>query len=299
MDPRAAADPQKMSSLTARALAPLLAALALALGAAGCGSSATTTLDPIAQAAKATTHSGGSQIMMTVSISSPQLGSSPVTVKGNGDFNQATEEGELFFTLNGLPASALASLPSGNLTITELYKSGVIYMSSPLFEGKLPGGAKWMKLDLAKFESSLGIDPQDLTSGQNPAQYLQFLQASGGVVKPAGTETVRGTPTTRYEGAIDLDKLAESIPSSNRAALQKSVQKLITQAGVSSFPVTVWIDHAHLIRRMQMKIPLGSAGSASIDYELFGFGATPTVNPPSSSETFDATNLGLQGLSGG
>jgi hypothetical protein len=281
------------------ALAALLCAGALAVAAGGCGSSQAT-LDPVAQAAEATTHSGGSQIAMTVTVTAPGLGS-PLTVKGNGNFNMARKEGELLFNLEGLPPSA--QLPSGPLSITELFKDGAIYMSSPLFEGKLPGGAKWMKLDLAKFESSLGLDPRQLTSGQSdPAQYLQYLRSAGGSVRAVGHETVRGTDTTRYEGSIDLNKAAEALPATDRAKLKEALKSLASQTGVSSIPVTVWVDAHHLIRRMSMKISIaagGKTGGATVDYELFGFGATPAVNPPASGETFDATKLSLQALSGG
>ena len=34
--------------------------------------------------------------------------------------------------------------------MTELIKDDIVYMGSPLFEGKLPGGARWMKLDLGQ-----------------------------------------------------------------------------------------------------------------------------------------------------
>lgn len=284
-----------------RTFAAMLAAGAIGVGAAGCGSSAAT-FDPVAQAADATTHSGGSRVAMSVTVQDPELGT-PLTVTGNGSFNMARQEGALSFTVQGLPAAALSQVPSGSLRIAELFKHGVVYVSSPLFDGKLPGGAKWMKLDLSKFESGLGIDVQQMTSGQSdPSQYLQFLRASGGTIKAVGHEPIRGTATTRYEGSIDLRKAAESLPSSDRAKLNEAMQKLISQSGVGSLPVAAWIDAHHLVRRMSLRIPLsagGSTGAVTVVYELFGFGATPAVNPPASGETFDATKLSLQALSGG
>ncbi len=284
-----------------RTAAALLAAGALGVAATGCGSSEAT-LDPVAQAADVTTHSGGSQIAMTVTVTAPGL-SSPLTVKGNGTFNMAHKEGRLFLNLEGLPAAALSRLPSGPLSITELFKDGVIYISSPLFDGNLPGGAKWMKLDLTKFESGLGIDPSQLTSGQSdPTQYLQYLRSAGGSVKAVGHANVRGTPTTVYEGSIDLAKAAEALPSSDRAKLKQMLDTLAAKTGVSSIPVTVWIDAHKLIRRMSMKIAIptgGETSGATVEYEMFGFGAAPAVTPPPSGETFDATKLSLQSLAAG
>jgi hypothetical protein len=278
----------------------MLTAGAIGAAASGCGSSQAT-LDPVAQAADATTHSGGSQVAMSVTVQAPQL-STPVTITGSGSFNMTRQEGQLSFAVQGLPAAALAHLPAGPLSITELFKAGVVYMSSPLLDGKLPGGARWLKLDLTKFESGLGIDVQQVTSGQSdPSQYLQYLRASGGSIKAVGHEPIRGTPTTRYEGSIDLGRAAESLPSPDRAKLEEAMHKLISQTGTGSLPVAVWIDAHHLVRRMSLKIPMPAGGQtgAAVVYELFGFGAGPGVNPPASSETFDATKLSLQALTGG
>lgn len=278
-----------------RALAALLCAGAFAGVAGGCGGSTAATLDPIAQAADATTRAGGAQVAMTVSMSAPALGSSPITITGAGDFNLAHGEGQLSFTLGGLPASAGA----GSASFDELFAAGELYMRSSLFEGKLPGGAQWIKLDVAELASSIGVEPSSLTGGQqDPTEYLQELRASGGSVRVAGHEDVRGVPTTRYEGTIDLRRVGEQAPASNRAKLEKAIEALIHKSGVSSYPVSVWIDAHHLLRRMKLETPVPTTGgSATVEVELFGFGATPTVTPPPASETFDATKLSLQDLS--
>jgi hypothetical protein len=287
------------SRIPVSAPAVLLAAGALAAAASGCGSTQAS-IDPVAQAAEVTTHSGGSQIAMTVTLEGSEFPAA-LTIKGNGEFNMSRQEGELSFLLDGLPASARAKLPGGKLRISELFKSGDLYLGSPLLAGQLPHGARWMKLDLTKLESDEGIDARQLSSGESdPSQFLQYLRASGGTVKAVGHESLRGAATTRYEGALDLQKEAEQLPATNRSLLESTIKQLIAKTGTSTFPVTVWIDQSHLVRRLKMKIPIaaGSAsGSASIDYELFGFGVTPGVNAPAARETFDATKLSAQSLS--
>lgn len=248
-----------------------------------------------------TTHSGGSQIAMTLTVEGSEL-PSPLTIKGNGQFNMSREEGELSFLVDGLPSSARAKLPGGRLQINELFKGGDLYLGSPLFTGQLPSGARWMKLDLTKLEADAGIDVQQLSSGESdPSQFLAYLRASGGTVKAVGHESLRGAATTRYEGALDLQKEAEQLPATNRSQLESTFKQLIAKTGTSTFPVSVWIDQSHLVRRLKMKIPIatgGTTGSAVVDYELFGFGATAAVTAPAASETFDATKLSAQGLSG-
>ena len=138
----------------------------------------------------------------------------------------------------------------------EIFKSATIYVGSPLFAGKLPGGARWIKLDLARVGQALGFDLQQLAGGQaNPAQFLEFLKASGGSVSAVGEETVRGVGTTRYRGTLDLNKALDVVPSSARAALRSAISKM----GLSSLPVEVWVDAHKLVRRiaLALKVPAG------------------------------------------
>jgi hypothetical protein len=282
------------------ALAALLAAGALGVAASGCGGGASATLDPIAQAAEVTNKAGGAQIAMKMTMQLPGL-SSAVSMDGGGHFNAKAGEGSLTFTISGLPASSISGFSGGSVAITELLKSGTVYLTSPLFDGKLPNGAKWMKLDVAGAASSLGLDPQSLASGgANPADILSYLKGSTGSPKVAGHETVRGEETTRYDGTIDLEKVVDALPPADRAKARESVEALLAQAGNPTFPVSVWIDGAHRLRRMAMDMRFSTQGQSAtvhLDLEMFGFGATPSVTAPASSETFDATSLTGSALS--
>jgi hypothetical protein len=288
-------------------VAPLLAAAAallLAVVTAGCGSGSTT-LDPIAQAADATTHAGGARIAMSIQITNPSQSAS-VVLKGSGDLNLDHQEGELVFQLGGhrgIRASKLKGLPGGKLNFTELFAGGNLYMSSPLFDGELPGGAKWLKLDITKIQSAAGFDTGSLAGAQSdPTQYLQYLRAAGASVKDEGRETVRGAPATHYSGVIDLSRAAEELPSKDRAKLKAAMQKIIVATGASKLPVEVWIDDHHLVRRMKMAMSLKIAGkqaNSAIDYELFEFGPTLAVKVPASSEVYDATQLSIAKSLGG
>ena len=50
-------------------------------------------------------------------------------------------------TLVGLPAGSGLAAGEGPLRMEEIFKGSTIYVASPLFAGKLPSGARWMKLD--------------------------------------------------------------------------------------------------------------------------------------------------------
>jgi hypothetical protein len=271
--------------MAALACTGLLAALT------GCGSSraVSAAIDPVAQAAETTTHTDGAQLALRLSVELP-TGGAPLTIGGHGDINLQDREAELFMTVKGLPSSVTQKLPSGGLTMTELLGKNAIYIDSPVFGAKLPGGAKWVKLDLGKAASSLGLDPQTLTSGQtDPSQYLQFLKA-GGSIQKAGSDNIRGVATTRYKGSIDLNKVAALATAKDRADTKAAIEKLTAQLGTDSLPMEVWIDSRHMVRKLRLALSVSVSGqhvSTKIEEELFGFGPTPAVNLPAAGEVYE------------
>jgi hypothetical protein len=273
-------------------LAVLAAACVPALCASGCGSS-TAVLDPVASAAEVTSPAGGAHFALNMQVSASVLPTT-VSASGEGFFNYASREGELSLDLGGLPASA--ALPSGPLHMEMKFKGTAIYVGSPLFAGKLPNGAQWVKVDLARAGQALGINLDQLTGGQtNPAQFLEYLKASAGPVSAVGYETVRGVGTTRYRGTIDLQKAVDALPSSERGAVRSALSKI----GISNLPVEVWVDAQKLVRRIAVAVKVPAAGQElqlRLTVELFGFGRTPRVSVPSGSEVFDATGSALGGL---
>jgi hypothetical protein len=279
-----------------------VAALIAIVGAIGVSGPSGATLDPVARAAETTSQAGGAQMSLTGSVSVPNS-TTPLTFTGEGHFNFSADEGQLTLTMGGFPASTQALLHGDSLTMTELFKAASLYMSSPLFAGKLPGGAHWMKLDLARVGQAMGLDPSSLTSGgANPAQYLAYLRAGGGTVSIVGHESVRGVATTHYAGTLDLLKAAEAQPGTNRTQARAAFGKLVAETGQRTLPVQVWVDSHDLVRRISMSLDASSNGrraQTKVQAEYFGFGNTPTVDAPSGAEVFDITQQSLLGLTGG
>ncbi len=277
-------------------LAALLAtgALVLALAGSGCGSSAAT-LDPVAQAAETTNHAAGFHMQFTGNVSAPGL-FGPIALDGSGFFNPGSHEGSLALSVSGIPGS------STGLTMHELFKSTTAYVESPLFAGKLPGGARWMKLDLAKFGRTLGLDTQSLMSGgANPSEFLEFLKGSAGSVTRVGAESVRGVPTTHYRANVDLDKVADALPSSQRAAVRQAISKLTAQIGVHTVPLDVWVDSKHMARRIALSLSVHAQGQTvqvALSMDLFDFGPTPAVQVPAAAETYEPSTASLGNLGG-
>jgi hypothetical protein len=285
-----------------KALPALLAVLAAAVLASGCGSATPgAVLDPVAKAATTTGNAEGAKLTMHLDVDLGSLGGH-ITVDAHGHLNFKNSEGEVDMQFTGLPAAASSVLPEGT-TMTERFTGQTVYVGSPILAGKLPNGASWMKLDIGAAERKLGLDPQSLTSGQsNPAQFLEFLRASGGDVKAEGTDVVRGVTTTRYSGSVDLHKAAAQLPSGESKETREAFDKLISELGVSTIPVKAWVDSHNLVRRLVIEMPINAAGhhvDASITAEFFDFGPTPAVQAPAPAETYEVDTSALGGDASG
>jgi hypothetical protein len=279
-------------------LAGLAACGALAVAGAGCGTSAA--LDPVAQAAQNTQLQGGSHMAMSASFSVPGAAST-ISMSGGGYFNYKAKEGSFTMTMSGLPA--VAQFSGGSLNIDERIKGTTVYVGSDLFDGKLPGGARWAKIDISRFAGAAGLNLQQLAGGEaNPAQLLDFLKASAGGVTLVGHDQVRGVPTTRYRGTLDLEKLVDQIPSADSSKLHEATSKLIQQTGLRFIPAEVWVDASKRVRRFDMSMSVAQGGqtvTVALRLELFDYGPTPSVEVPPASETYDLTQAALSGLGTG
>ncbi len=268
-------------------IAVSLGTLAGAGGLSACGGSAVV-LGPLAQAADVTAKVGGAHMQISAQVEAAGLPQA-VSMEGGGYFNFANHEGTFSLALTGFPASAGVGPEA---TIQEILKGSDVYVGSSLFAGKLPGGAKWMKLDIAHLAQTAGLNPSELIDGQsNPAEFLSYLKETGATVAKVGSQRVRGVPTTHYTATVDLAKALAAQPGVDAGAAEKA----IAQLGVSEAPVDVWVDSHNLVRRLQ--ITLGaSTVHLRMNIEMFDFGAIPAVSPPPASETFEATSSALAGL---
>jgi hypothetical protein len=278
---------------------PVLAVAAAAGGlASGCGSgSAAAVLDPVADAAQTTTNAPGARLSMQIVVTVSGV-PQQITMDANGHLAFKSQEGEITMQLNGVPGAAAGGLGEGG-TIEERFVAGKLFMGSSAFAGKLPNGASWMEIDLASAIKKLGLDPSALSSGQsNPAQFLEYLRASGGGVLMTGTERVRGVETTRYSGTIDLRKL----PGAESSAAQKAIDGIVAATGTSTIPVQVWVDSKKLVRKLSLAMSLALAGQrveTKVGEEFFDFGPQPSVQAPAASETYELPTSGLSSLGAG
>ncbi|HVO55396.1 MAG TPA: hypothetical protein VMT37_13375 [Solirubrobacterales bacterium] len=245
-------------------------------------------LNAIAAAAVRTQDEHGGRVVMHVVVS-PQDRSGSFTITGRGVFNAEGRDR----TVLTIPASA----PNGPGELEGITDGTVIYLRSSEF-GSLPGGAKWMSIDL-----SLGDElNSQLPANGDPKGELALLEAATGGVQKLGEEDVRGVPTTRYRGEVSPSENVERLREEGADDLASVVEKKAVPVQIEA-----WVDGKGLVRRMRVVQPhgpgQGGKGSTGVDMRIdfFDFGIQPAIETPPQSEVFDATGQVKEelGISGG
>jgi hypothetical protein len=273
-------------SRIALALALLCSVAALA----GCG--VKNTIDPVAAAATKTENAGGAKMAMTVSASLP-TGQS-FAIDANGVFDKG--QGDITMDMSSVLGAAGLSGGNGTVEMRYLQENGdpVIYMNMPFLSQMIPGGAKWIRLDLEQAGKGLGVDLNQLMgqANQNPASVLDMLRASGSVTE-VGSETVNGESTTHYQASIDLSRAVDKLGPQAQAM----VQHLIDQGAPASIPVDVWVGDDGLVRKLTMDESLTAGGQTTdvkLSMTISDYGTPVNVTAPPSGETVDLTQLATQ-----
>ena len=226
-----------------------------------------------------------------------------LSLSASGYVDERHRAGEMDMNLAGIPGISQVTGGAGNIHM--IFKFPVIYVNMPLLASKLPEGKTWMKIDLAKLASKAGIDASQLGSlnQADPTQFLSYLRASTGAVTTVGGEQIDGVPTTHYRATLQLDRILDRLPGSQRAAARSVLEHL----GTGSIPVDVWVDQQGRLRRMQLSIGGGSSGASApasplasvtgtLTLDLTSYGAVPPIVPPPASQVFDASAVAAGGL---
>ena len=268
----------------------VIAAVLVVIGVGGSSSNPTVPSSTVTDAAAATAKLPGYRTAISGSVTSSKLGRT-LPMHGSGVVDTRGRTGSMTLTLAGLPTAP------GGMRIDEVISNYVVYMRSPAFSGKLPGGKSWLKLDLRKAsQAEFGIDPTDVTS--DPTKALDQLRAVSGRVQKLGTEDVRGVRTTHYRADVNLRRYPNLLPPARRAAARRGVAKLIATIGRSKIPQDVWIDAQKHIRRFLLQLqfhvpstPGDPKVNMTLDEQLYEFGTRVPVQVPPDSDSFDATKL--------
>jgi hypothetical protein len=254
--------------------------MALALAACGGGGGGGLSLDPVASAATKTAKSGGEHMTFRVDVG-PGPGASFAMI-GSGDFDAAKHMGRTSLRFSGLPQLAGKG--------EEIIDGTVVYFRFPSLENRLPGGKRWLKIDLEKQARAVGIKLDALTqnSTEDPTQMLRYLEVASPGVEKIGPAKVAGVATTHYSATVDFDKLAQARPDEKR-----SIQRLEQLTGVHDIPLDVWIDGEGYVRKLKESLTTPAPEMKMVtSLQLSSFGKHVTITPPPADQVLDVSSLG-------
>lgn len=279
-----------------RHLISLLAVLVLALVAGGCGgddkpsgggssgqrpgASAEATA-AVRRAGAVTERAGSAQVTIDSRVRS---GGQDLPQRGSGAFDFRTDAGRFRINL---------SMPGVNGPVDAIFRGSTYYIKLDQLASQLPGGKRWIKLDVAQLARQ-GVDAGQLQSfgGGDPTVYLQYLATGARDVREVGPAQVDGVPTRHYRATVDLPAVIRD----GTAAQRRSAQVLRRQFGTDRVPVDLWLDRAGRVRRHSARVEgQGQQVSFTIDFPRFGVPVDAT--PPPARETLDFGQLAA--LSGG
>ena len=168
----------------------------------------------------------------------------------------------------------------------------VIYLRLGSLSSQLPGGMRWIKLDVTKLGKSAGLDLSKMMagSGLQPTDLLSMLVAEGAKTQKLGPATVGGVATTRYHVTIDIAKALQS--KGLTGPLLSSIA-----AQMKTVSENVWIGKDGLVRRVALGYSVPRRGARlTMTMDISDYGAHVTIAAPPASQVFDATQFAQQGL---
>ena len=236
-------------------------------------------VDPVAQAAGNSAKASSAKVTMDGTIEGE---GKRIPLAGNGDFDFKRKRGTFALTV---------SIPGQDpLAVDEVVDGQVVYVKSKAFARALPDGKDWLKIDLVKAGQKEGVDVsslQQLGAGNDPTQFLKYLEKSGAKPQKVGRDDVKGTSATKYRATIDLARLARQ---SDDSAVRRSVEQLRTLTGSTRLPVEVWIDDQQRVVREHIAYTIAKPTRIATDLtiEFSDYGRPVSVEVPPASRTLDA-----------
>ncbi|MFE0511386.1 hypothetical protein [Streptomyces sp. NPDC058964] len=279
-----------MKSTTVRRVTLSIAVAAALTGVAACGSDSSGggSVSPVAalrSAEKSTDKAESAKVRSSTTIGSVMsMDADGALSWGDGLTGTLT----INYT-GGTTAQTMRQLGSTSMEARYLPDAYYAKMSDKFAQQS--GGKHWIRYaydDLAKLGGSSGAYLKDQMQNTTPNQSVKLLLASGDV-KKVGEEKVSGVNTTHYSGTVNVADLAGK--SSNLSASQLTdLKKQLTQAGVSTETVDIWVNDQDLLVKKVEKADM-TAGRMTQTAYYSDYGVKVTAEEPPASDTKDFTDL--------
>ncbi len=307
----AAGTPMHSLGMNVRRSLALLSVMALAVVAAGCGSSvpAGPDLTSFAPAASASAASDTGRFDLELEMSLPGTDKS-FGLSASGGFDTPNQRTHFVFDMSALAklmagfGESLGGTVSGDLPtdpdawqLEAIQDRDTIYVRMPLLAKELPAGKTWIKGDARELAAQTGSGLNGLGSlaDTDPRDTFAYLKAVSGSIETVGGESVRGTDTTHYRATIDIAKVTAMLPKEQRQGLG-SLDALFGQAGLSAIPLDVWLDAEQRVRKLELSVEMNDPGSdqqarASLKIEMYDYGKPLDAFLPPADEVVDVATL--------
>jgi len=262
------------------------------------GSGSTDLGSPIAQAATLSSGTPGFRMHMSMEITSSAL-DSPITATGTGVVDLRDHASAFSIVMNlGDEPQVVQQLGSSSMRLNMVMEGATVYVKLPSgLSGSLgASGRSWIKVDLSKLSGVPGLSSfANGPTTSDPGQTLQMLQSVSGSVVNLGQQRVDGVETTHYQAQLSLNRLADAFPASERSAMRQVISTLQQALPNGDFPVDVWIDAHHLVRRttttLDLSLPTGPNLQETATVDLGDYGPQSRPAAPPADEVFDASSL--------
>ncbi|MEU6664648.1 hypothetical protein [Streptomyces sp. NPDC046727] len=290
-----------MKSTTARRATLSIAVVAALTGVAACGSSDSDKggdkaagkseihVSPIAalrSAEKSTANADSAKVRSTTSVGDTMsMTANGALTWGNG------LKGNLTITYTGGQLAEMMK-KAGTSSMEARYLPDAYYAHmSDAYAQQAGGGKHWIKYsydDLAKLGGASGSYMKDQIQNATPNQSVKMLLASGDV-KKVGEEKVSGVATTHYSGTVNVAELADK--TSNLSAEQMSaLKKQLSQAGVTTDTVDIWINDQNLLVKKSEKAAMANGTMTNTTFYT-DYGVKVTAEAPPAGDTKDFADL--------
>lgn len=178
---------------------------------------------------------------------------------------------------------------------------GVVYMRSPVFEN---AGTEWVSMDPAKMDPAAAAQFGGFGAGTTDPSAFVGLFAGVFDVKASGEQELKGVPTTRYVGTIDLKKVlagfsdvvGKDADAATRKQLEVALEQFMSLGIDEKIPFEIWIDEEGFPRRQRITMDFGDlvpgAEEASMEMtvDFSDFGKAVDVKVPPASKVTDVTD---------
>ncbi|MCL6667669.1 hypothetical protein [Streptomyces panaciradicis] len=291
-----------MKSTTVRRVACSITVVTVLSGAAACDSSGSggsgrgagtsggsaTHLSPVAALRSAEKSTDGAD---SARVESTTTMGSVMSMKADGALGwHEGLTGNLVITYTGgTMAATMRQL--GTTSMQARYRPDAYYARMGEQFARRAGGKHWIRYgykDLARLGGSSGAYLQDQMQNTTPNQSVKLLLASGDV-KKVGTERVRGVDTTHYAGTVDVADLARK-NSDLSAGQLAGLKKQLTQAGVGTETVDIWLNDKNLLVKAVEKGTMATGEYAQIAY-YSDYGVKVSAPEPPAGDTEDFKDL--------